>query len=66
MAVLIVKLPPPRLPISHEDGLDIKRFSDVLRDEIIVHAKELAGAKALIDGKLVRPLKFVNLHTDYG
>ncbi|KAI3465177.1 hypothetical protein Pfo_021840 [Paulownia fortunei] len=42
-----------RLPIPHEDGWDIKRFSDLLRDEIMVHAKELTGAKALINGKLV-------------
>lgn len=42
-----------RLPISHDDKLDIKRFSDVLRSEITVHAKELSGAKALINGKLV-------------
>ncbi|KAL7154846.1 hypothetical protein ABFS83_03G031100 [Erythranthe nasuta] len=42
-----------RLPIPHENGLDIKSFSDSLRDEIAVHAKELSGAKALINGKLV-------------
>ncbi|KAL8494717.1 hypothetical protein ACS0TY_025520 [Phlomoides rotata] len=42
-----------RFPIPREDGLNIKRFSDVIRDEIMVHTKELTGAKALIDGKLV-------------
>ncbi|KAH6837934.1 oxidoreductase [Perilla frutescens var. hirtella] len=42
-----------RLPIPHGDGLDSKRFSDVIRNEIMVHAKELKGVKALIDGKLV-------------
>ncbi|KAL0285081.1 UNVERIFIED_CONTAM: hypothetical protein Sangu_2793600 [Sesamum angustifolium] len=44
---------PHRLPISHDDKLDIKKFSDVLHAEITVHAKELRGAKALINGKLV-------------
>lgn len=34
--------------------MDIKRFSDVLRNEIMIHAKELKSVKALIDGKLVR------------
>ncbi|GER30022.1 oxidoreductase [Striga asiatica] len=42
-----------RLPVTHEAGGDIRRFSDVLRDEMMVHAKELTVAKALIDGKLV-------------
>lgn len=64
--VLIFEFPPPRFPIPHEDGLNIKRFSDVIRDEIMVHTKELTGAKALINGKLVRPRKFANLHSEYG
>ncbi|XP_042046800.1 protein odr-4 homolog [Salvia splendens] len=42
-----------RLPIPCDDGSDIKIFSDALRNEIMVCAKELKGAKALIDGKLV-------------
>ncbi|KAL3845749.1 hypothetical protein ACJIZ3_003152 [Penstemon smallii] len=42
-----------RLPIAHEDGLNAKRFADVLRDEIMIHAKELTSAKALINGKLM-------------
>ncbi|XP_073282072.1 uncharacterized protein [Primulina huaijiensis] len=42
-----------RMPVVHEDGLDVKRFADVLRDGIMIHAKELAGAKALINGKVV-------------
>ncbi|KAL6511613.1 hypothetical protein OROGR_021210 [Orobanche gracilis] len=41
------------LPLTREAGWDIRRFSDVLRDEIMVHAKELAVAKVLINGKLV-------------
>lgn len=54
-----LKLVSLRLPIPHEDGSDIKRFSDVLHNEIMVCAKELKGVKALIDGKLVRSLKHV-------
>ncbi|XP_057794220.1 uncharacterized protein LOC131010624 [Salvia miltiorrhiza] len=42
-----------RLPIPHDDGSDIKIFSDALRNEVMVCAKELKGVKALIDGKLV-------------
>ncbi|GFQ05393.1 protein odr-4 homolog [Phtheirospermum japonicum] len=42
-----------RLPVTHEAGWDIRRFSAVLCDEIMVHAKELTVAKALINGKLV-------------
>lgn len=45
-----------RMPINHENGLDVRRFVDVLRDGIMIHAKELAGAKALINGKVVIPL----------
>ncbi|KAK7311725.1 hypothetical protein RJT34_10036 [Clitoria ternatea] len=40
-----------RLPILHDSAS--KTFSDVLRHAISIHAKELAGAKTLIDGKLV-------------
>ncbi|XP_073146196.1 uncharacterized protein [Henckelia pumila] len=42
-----------RMPIDHENGLGARRFVDVLRDGIMIHAKELAGAKALINGKVV-------------
>ncbi|XP_051123854.1 uncharacterized protein LOC127246481 [Andrographis paniculata] len=41
-----------RLPIPH-DELEITKFSNILRDEIILHAKELSSAKAIINGKLV-------------
>ncbi|KAG6402625.1 hypothetical protein SASPL_134827 [Salvia splendens] len=41
-----------KLPIPRDDGSDIKIFSDALRNEIIVCAKELKGVKTLIDGKL--------------
>ncbi|XP_042017649.1 protein odr-4 homolog isoform X2 [Salvia splendens] len=41
-----------RFPIPRDDGSDIKIFSDALRNEIMVCAKELKGVKALIDGKL--------------
>ncbi|KAL3617846.1 hypothetical protein CASFOL_038167 [Castilleja foliolosa] len=41
------------LPVTQESGRDIRRFSDVLRDEIMFNAKELTVAKALINGKLV-------------
>ncbi|KAG8377406.1 hypothetical protein BUALT_Bualt08G0029700 [Buddleja alternifolia] len=42
-----------RLPVAHEDGLDVKGFADVLRGEITILNKELTGAHALINGKLV-------------
>lgn len=42
-----------RFPVTNEDGTDIKRLSDVLRDEINVHSKELVSARALINGQLV-------------
>ncbi|KAG6434692.1 hypothetical protein SASPL_106332 [Salvia splendens] len=51
--LLHISYSPLRLPIPCDDGSDIKIFSDALRNEIMVCAKELKGAKALIDGKLV-------------
>ncbi|ESW09660.1 hypothetical protein PHAVU_009G145500 [Phaseolus vulgaris] len=42
-----------RLPILRDSGSKFQTLSDVLRHVISVHAKELTGAKALIDGKLV-------------
>ncbi|KAL6572528.1 hypothetical protein OROMI_013486 [Orobanche minor] len=42
-----------QLPLTREAGWDIRRFSDVLRDGIMVHAKELEVAKVLINGKLI-------------
>lgn len=42
-----------RFPIFRENGSNIRRFADSLRHVFSTHAKELKGAKALIDGKLV-------------
>ncbi|RYR50108.1 hypothetical protein Ahy_A07g036685 isoform B [Arachis hypogaea] len=42
-----------RLPIFHDNASKFHTFSDVLRHAISLHAKELKGARALIDGKLV-------------
>lgn len=42
-----------RLPICRESLLDGKTLNDVLQDGISFHAKELRGAKALVDGNLV-------------
>ncbi|KAA8538220.1 hypothetical protein F0562_027957 [Nyssa sinensis] len=42
-----------RLPICRENASNIRRYADILRQGISSHAKELKGAKALIDGKLV-------------
>ncbi|XP_057434874.1 uncharacterized protein LOC130727687 [Lotus japonicus] len=42
-----------RVPIFRDSAAKYQTFSDVLRHAISVHAKELTGAKALIDGKLV-------------
>ncbi|KAG5048640.1 hypothetical protein JHK85_009743 [Glycine max] len=42
-----------RLPILRDSASKFQTLSDVLRHTISIHAKELAGAKALIDGKLV-------------
>lgn len=42
-----------RLPILHNSTSKFQTLSDVLRHAISIHAKELAGARALIDGKLV-------------
>ncbi|KAG6400404.1 hypothetical protein SASPL_137235 [Salvia splendens] len=51
--LLHISYSPSRFPIPRDDGSDIKIFSDALRNEIMVCAKELKGVKALIDGKLV-------------
>ncbi|KAK4280007.1 hypothetical protein QN277_011692 [Acacia crassicarpa] len=42
-----------RLPIFHENASKFHTVSDVLRHAISIHAKELRGVDALIDGKLV-------------
>ncbi|XP_027354017.1 protein odr-4 homolog isoform X2 [Abrus precatorius] len=42
-----------RLPVLHDSVSKFQTLSDILRHAISVHAKELTGAKALIDGKLV-------------
>lgn len=42
-----------RLPICLEKGSSIRKFSDIVRRGLSVHAKMLKGAKALIDGRLV-------------
>ncbi|MED6144844.1 hypothetical protein PIB30_019276 [Stylosanthes scabra] len=42
-----------RLPIFHDNASKLHSLSDVLRHAISLHAKELKGAQALIDGKLV-------------
>ncbi|KAK7282923.1 hypothetical protein RIF29_12046 [Crotalaria pallida] len=41
------------LPILYDNVSKFRTLSDVLRHAISIHAKELKGAKALIDGKLV-------------
>ncbi|GMP45654.1 hypothetical protein CsSME_00014104 [Camellia sinensis var. sinensis] len=43
-----------RLPICHESGSNVRKLADILRHGISSHAKELKGAKAIIDGNLVR------------
>lgn len=45
----------PRLPISNEGASNTQILSDILRQGIAVHANELKGAKAVIDGNLVSP-----------
>ncbi|XP_031377159.1 protein odr-4 homolog [Punica granatum] len=42
-----------RLPVSQEIALNVRTLSNVLRRGISVIAKELKGAKALVDGNLV-------------
>ncbi|KAL7245489.1 hypothetical protein ACSBR2_000759 [Camellia fascicularis] len=42
-----------RLPICHESGSNARKLADILRHGISSHAKELKGAKAIIDGNLV-------------
>ncbi|KAM7469020.1 hypothetical protein LguiA_007203 [Lonicera macranthoides] len=42
-----------RLPVFRGNGSNMRRVADILRCEILSQAKELKGAKALIDGKLV-------------
>lgn len=42
-----------RLPILRESSLKFQTLSDVLCHAISIHAKELASARALIDGKLI-------------
>lgn len=42
-----------RLPICHESGSNVRKLADILRHGISSHAKELKGAKAIIDGNLV-------------
>ncbi|XVF64937.1 hypothetical protein PTKIN_Ptkin09bG0206500 [Pterospermum kingtungense] len=42
-----------RLPIYQEKTLKSEMLSDVLRNGISIYAKELRGAKAMIDGSLV-------------
>ena len=44
----------PRLPIYQEKTSKSEMLSDVLRNGISIYAKELRGAKAMIDGNLVR------------
>ncbi|KAF5955417.1 hypothetical protein HYC85_008273 [Camellia sinensis] len=44
---------PRRLPICHESGSNVRKLADILRHGISSHAKELKGAKAIIDGNLV-------------
>ena len=50
-----------RLPIFHDNASKFHTFSDVLRHAISLHAKELKGARALIDGKLVINLLYLFL-----
>lgn len=42
-----------RLPIYHDSASNAKTLTDILRYGISIHAKELRGAKAIIDGCLV-------------
>ncbi|KAH7567609.1 hypothetical protein JRO89_XS07G0102800 [Xanthoceras sorbifolium] len=42
-----------RLPICHEGASNAETLSDILRQGISVHANELRGAKAMVDGNLV-------------
>ena len=49
-----MKLSFPRLPICQESSSNIQTLSDVLRQGISHHAKELKDARAVIDGNLVR------------
>ncbi|GAB4852481.1 hypothetical protein Ancab_016695 [Ancistrocladus abbreviatus] len=42
-----------RLPIYDENVMNTETLNDVLRNAISIHAKELKGAKAIIDGNLV-------------
>lgn len=42
-----------RLPICRESGSNFRKLADVIRKGILSHAKELKGAKAIIDGNLV-------------
>lgn len=43
-----------RLPLTREAISKAQKFGDVLRSGIILTAKDLRNAKAIIDGKLVR------------
>lgn len=49
-----VNLSFPRLPICQESESNTQTLSDVLRQGIFHHAKELKDARAVIDGNLVR------------
>jgi hypothetical protein len=49
-----LKLSFHRWPIFHESASKVRTLSDVLRQGISHHAKELKDAKAVIDGNLVR------------
>ncbi|KAF5455927.1 hypothetical protein F2P56_025455 [Juglans regia] len=54
-----------RLPICHESESNVQTLSDVLRQGISHHAKELKDAKAIIDGNLVvrdEPCTFYGVH----
>ncbi|GMH13660.1 hypothetical protein Nepgr_015501 [Nepenthes gracilis] len=42
-----------RLPIYQENMSSIRTLNDILQNEISIHAKELKGAKGLVDGNLV-------------
>jgi hypothetical protein len=43
-----------RLPIYGEGGSSAQTFTDTIRKELAIHAKELNSANAMIDGDLVR------------
>lgn len=43
-----------RLPIYYEGESTAQTFTDILRKELAIHAKELKSANAMIDGDLVR------------